>query len=100
MTMRALRDWHPEDIKAAVRKSRFGSLAGLSRAYGLPEHACQHACRGANYWGEVAIAEALGLSPQEIWPSRYQHERRRVLRSPVQSIERPQAGHCQNRAVA
>ncbi|MBS7552054.1 helix-turn-helix domain-containing protein [Ancylobacter dichloromethanicus] len=84
MRKRSPRDWHPEDIKAAVRKTRYGSLAALSLAYGLPEHACRHACRSANFHGEMAIAEALDRSPREIWPSRYDSRRPRFIRSPAQ----------------
>ncbi|QFR32425.1 helix-turn-helix transcriptional regulator [Ancylobacter sp. TS-1] len=100
MRKRSSRDWHPEDIKAAVRKTRYGSLVALSLAYGLPVHACRHACRTPNFHGEMAIAEALGLSPRQIWPSRYESRRPRVIRSPVQSISRPDGGHCENDAAA
>ncbi len=62
--------WHPEDIKAAVRK-RGVSLAALSRSHGLPEHACRHALRYPYFEAEMAIAETLGLSPRQIWPERY-----------------------------
>lgn len=86
MRKRGPRDWHPEDVKAAVRKTRFGSLAALSEAYGLPRHSCAHACHEPNFNGEMAIAEALGLSPRRIWPSRYESRRPRVVRSPIQSI--------------
>ena len=63
-------DWHPEDIKAAVRK-RGWTLRDVSRAYGLPEDDCQKALRRPMFDGEYAIAEVLGLSPRQIWPSRY-----------------------------
>lgn len=100
MRKRSPRDWHPEDIKAAVRKTRFGSLVALARAYGLPRHACAHACHTSNFHGEMAIAEALGRSPREIWPSRYESRRPRVIRSPVQSTARPIGGHCENHDAA
>jgi len=71
MRKRPAADWHPEDIKAAVRKSDFGSLAALARASGLAPSVCHHALRAPRYGGELAIARALGLEPWEIWPTRY-----------------------------
>lgn len=66
----AARDLHPEVIKARVRM-RGWTLTAVSRAYGLPEHACRHALRYPYYAAEYAIADVLGLSPRQIWPSRY-----------------------------
>jgi len=100
MRKRSPHDWHPEDIKAAVRKSRFGSLVAVAEAYGLPRHSCAHACHEPNFHGEMAIAEALGRSPREIWPSRYESLRPRVVRSPIQSTSRATGGHCENDTAA
>lgn len=63
-------DWHPAIIKAKLEMAGH-SLAGLSRANGLPEHACRHALRYPGHAAEVAIAKALGVDPEDIWPSRY-----------------------------
>lgn len=74
-------DWHPEDIKAAVRK-RGWTLKGLARTRGLPINACQQACSHPRYHGELAIADVLGVSAATIWPSRFdglgnrKHQRR------------------------
>jgi Ner family transcriptional regulator len=62
--------WHPEDIKAEVRKTGI-SLAELSRSNGLPEHACRHALQSPYFEAEMLIAETLGRSPRELWPERY-----------------------------
>ncbi|MEI7608594.1 MAG: helix-turn-helix transcriptional regulator [Rhodospirillaceae bacterium] len=67
---RAASDMHPEDIKAAIRK-RGWTLRDVARAYGLPEDDCQKALRRPMFGGEHAIAEVMGLSPRQIWPSRY-----------------------------
>ena len=63
-------DWHPEDIKAAIRKTGV-TLAALSRQHGL----CPNAARRtlACPWPRVQaiIAQHLKTKPQLIWPSRY-----------------------------
>lgn len=61
---------HPEDIKAAVRKTGT-TLTALALQAGLPEHACRRALRQPYFMAERAIAEHLGLSPRQIWPQRY-----------------------------
>ena len=87
------KDWHKEDVKAAVRKTRYGSLKALSLAFGLAHYACDKACREPNYWGEMAIAEALGLSPREIWPSRYLNDKPRLVRSVPDNTKLKSAPH-------
>ncbi|AUZ65873.1 transcriptional regulator [Citrobacter telavivensis] len=64
-------DWHPEDIKAAIRK-RGMTTSQLSRMNGLAESTLRNVFR--NHWpkGEKIIAEFLGLKASDIWPSRYE----------------------------
>ena len=64
-------DWHPEDIKAAIRK-RGMTTSQLSRSNGLAESTLRNVFR--HHWpkGEKSIAEFLGLTPRDIWPSRYE----------------------------
>lgn len=101
MAKRTSRDWHPEDIKAAIRK-RGWTLTGLSLANGLPDHACRHALRKPNFAGELAIAGALGVSPRHIWPSRFNVDgsRRPQRRSRSKSSAPRVAGHCQMHEAA
>ncbi|ENQ4964686.1 helix-turn-helix domain-containing protein [Salmonella enterica subsp. enterica serovar Butantan] len=63
-------DWHPADIIAGLRK-RGTSLAALSRQAGLASSTLANAL--IRHWpkGERLIAEALGIAPEQIWPSRY-----------------------------
>lgn len=63
-------DWHPADIIAAVRK-KGTSLAALSRQAGLASSTRENALY--RHWpkGEKLIADALGVTPEQIWPSRY-----------------------------
>lgn len=63
-------DWHPADIMAALRKKKM-TLAALSRASGLSSSTLSNALYRSWPKGEKIIAEALGLSPGQIWPSRY-----------------------------
>ncbi|GKV89993.1 helix-turn-helix domain-containing protein [Pectobacterium carotovorum] len=63
-------DWHPADIIAALKK-RGTSLAAVSRNAGLASSTLANALQ--RHWpkGERLIAEALGSSPEQVWPSRY-----------------------------
>lgn len=63
-------DWHPEDIKAAIRKTGT-TISDLSRAAGFSEGAAKRALLISWPRMEAAIAARLGRRPREIWPSRY-----------------------------
>ncbi|EIY7073428.1 helix-turn-helix domain-containing protein [Salmonella enterica] len=63
-------DWHPADIIAGLRK-RGTSLAALSRQAGLASSTLANALNRRWPKGERLIAEALGVAPEQIWPSRY-----------------------------
>ncbi|HGI5920450.1 TPA: helix-turn-helix domain-containing protein, partial [Yersinia enterocolitica] len=55
---------------AAIRKKK-GSLSALSRDSGLSSGTLANALTRPWPKGEMIIAEAIGISPQEIWPSRF-----------------------------
>ena len=63
-------DWHPADIIAGLKK-RGTSLSALSRQAGLASSTLANAL--IRHWpkGERLIAEALGIAPEQIWPSRH-----------------------------
>ncbi len=63
-------DWHPADIIAALKK-RVTSLAEVSRNSGLASSTLTNALNRRWPKGERLIAEALGVAPETIWPSRY-----------------------------
>ena len=63
-------DWHPADVLAALKK-RGHSLAGLSVTNGYHPTAARKALKQPWPAMEQIIAAALALTPQEIWPSRY-----------------------------
>lgn len=66
-------DWHPEDIKCALRKKRI-TLKKLSIEAGLAPCTLNNALRVSYPKAERIIASALGLEPRDIWPSRYQYK--------------------------
>ena len=63
-------DWHPADIIAGLRK-KGTSLAEVSRRAGLASSTLTNALNRRWPKGERLIAEALGVAPETIWPSRY-----------------------------
>lgn len=64
-------DWHPADIKAALQKKSWSlNQLGLDNGY-RTKSALARALHGPYPKAERIIAKALGMKPQEIWPSRY-----------------------------
>lgn len=90
-------DWHPEDIKAAVRK-RGITLADVARRHGLKDASLRLALTLPRAEAERAIAAALDLHPMVIWPSRYRSDGERLRPQPVDNYRhQPRFG---NSAVA
>lgn len=63
-------DWHRADIRAELEK-RGTSLRKLSREAGLSENTLRNALDRKWPKGEKIISDAIGVSPETIWPSRY-----------------------------
>ena len=63
-------DWHPEDIKAAVRKTGI-SLDALGRANGYAQGSIRKVLTEPTPRAQMVVAERIGVRPQDIWPSRY-----------------------------
>ena len=64
-------DWHPADVIAAMHKAGW-SMHKLARHHGLTTSGTlSKALRSSYPVAEQRIAEALGLHPKDIWPSRY-----------------------------
>lgn len=78
-------DWHRADIRAELEK-RGTSLRQLSREAGLSENTLRNVLDRKWPKGERIVAEAIGVKPEEIWPSRYNKDkntfRRQVKNSP------------------
>lgn len=64
-------DWHPEDIKSAIHK-RGLSFAELGRRNGYADGSLKSVLRTPCIPYQRIVADALGVSPEAIWPSRYQ----------------------------
>ncbi len=73
-------DWHSIDIIAALRK-KGTCMAAVSRAAGLSSSTLANAFTRPWPKGEGLIAGALGMPPEDIWPSRYfNQEGERIVR--------------------
>jgi lambda repressor-like predicted transcriptional regulator len=66
-------DKPPAEIKFLLN-SRGLTFADVDRAYGLKEGAARKAVRHPYFDAEFAIAEMLGTSPRQLWPSRFDAE--------------------------
>jgi len=66
----APQNWHVADIKCALEKKGW-SLSRLSRKRGYSRNSCQMALYIPWPKMERIIADAIGVPPQTIWPSRY-----------------------------
>jgi Ner family transcriptional regulator len=63
-------DWHPADVLAALKK-RGKTLSGVSRAHGYHATAAGKALKKPWPAVEALIAAELGLTPEDIWPTRF-----------------------------
>lgn len=75
----AKKDWTSEYIKYRLR-SQFGSMTAMAGCYGLHPSTIRLALRVPYPKVERVIAEALGTTTTEIWPSRYDPELLRTNR--------------------
>lgn len=67
----SLTDWHPEDIKAAIRKKGI-TLSALAKANGYKAPRTFSNVFQTRYPKvQAIIADFLGVPPEQIWPSRY-----------------------------
>lgn len=75
----ASQDWHPADIKAALHKKGI-TLKGIADAYGLTSSSTLSSVFTRSYpLNEQRIADAIGVHPKVIWPSRYNADGSRKL---------------------
>lgn len=73
--------WHPEDIKAEIRK-RGCTIERLAKQNGLTRNALLRTLALPRANGEKIIADFLGVHPSVIWPSRYHADGRRKSPQP------------------
>lgn len=71
-------DMHPEDIKAAIRKAG-SNLSALAFAADMSKQTLSVALTGrVSAKAEQVIADFIGKTPAEIWPSRYDADGKRT----------------------
>jgi Ner family transcriptional regulator len=83
-----IRGWHPEKIKAELR-IKFGSLRAFAVSIDVAPSNVSEAIKSprASTPIEVKIAEALGVQPYEIWPTRWTRDGQKIDRShPRQAV--------------
>lgn len=72
-------DWHPADVVAALRKAGY-TLSKLAFEHGLKDSSGLSKALVMSFpLGEKRIADALGVHPMVIWPSRYEEDGTRKL---------------------
>lgn len=76
--------WDNPGIKAELAR-RGWSLTSLALNRGLSENACRRALTQSNLAGAQAIAWALGVSVQELFPGRYLRQLRQTATPPPSS---------------
>ncbi|MDT8428525.1 MAG: helix-turn-helix domain-containing protein [Pseudomonadales bacterium] len=68
---RKKKDWHRADIVAALHKAGWSTRRlSLHHGYASPNSLCR-ALAGPWPKAQRLIAEAIGVPPEKIWPSRY-----------------------------
>lgn len=83
-------DWHYSDVIATLHKAGW-TLASLGEYHGLTSGGSfSHALRRSLPKAEKRIADAIGIHPKEIWPSRYHPNGERKLQGfhAIQSSKR------------
>ena len=80
-------DWHPEDIKAAIRK-RGETLTSLGHRCGIDQRLISLALDYPHKAAEAEIARFLEVPAHVIWPSRYHADGRRRRPQPAMNYNR------------
>lgn len=78
-------DWHQADIIAAVKKAGW-SLRALSLQHGYAPGTLRNALRTPYPNAERLIAETIGVTPETIWPSRYEKRNFTPVLSPSSPV--------------
>lgn len=71
------KDWHPEDIKAAVRKKRW-TLKALALANGLAEATCRGCFLRPIPAANRAVAKVVGEPLHILWPQWFDADGNRI----------------------
>lgn len=97
----APRNKPPEEIRYLLNRVGL-TFADIDRAYHLPKGVACLAARYPHPAGEQAIAAALEVEPQQLWPTRFDPETgMRLKPQPMSNYRLPQkARHCLKGRVA
>lgn len=90
--------WDNPAIKAELER-RGKTLTGLAIENGLHESACRRAMKSSHYAGAMAIAKALGVTLEELFPGRYIRRRGEQL-TKTPSVASPKSHRRSDREVA
>lgn len=92
-------DWHPADVVAALHKSGM-TMRKLAAQHKVSQPAITKALRERNLPSEKRIADAIkgGITPQDIWPSRYNSDGTRAAIRKVTRAGRPVNGNVKRAA--
>ena len=91
--------WHPEDIKAEVRK-RSANLAIIARSVGLSDAACRVAFFKPIPAANRAIADFIGEPVNALWPEWFDADGNRKSSVPRNENSRKRgAGHRQKQVT-
>jgi len=93
------KNWHREDVKAAVRK-RGKTLVDIALEAGLHPTAASAALKAPFPSAQAAIANFLGLPLNAIWPLWYDENGQRIglLRSNRKAIPKADESQCKKSA--
>ncbi|MBF0247153.1 MAG: helix-turn-helix domain-containing protein [Alphaproteobacteria bacterium] len=95
-------DTHWSDVKAALEK-KGSCLAEVARSLSVTEAAVHKVKRRPNHRIQTAIAEALSMKPEAIWPTRYFVASGKPIRPVIwlnQNSRRAASAHVKNRKAA
>ncbi|MEX0758759.1 MAG: helix-turn-helix domain-containing protein [Tistlia sp.] len=95
----AFANQHPEDVKAAVRKTGI-TLEALGQSAGIPGATVRKCLYKPCPKGNRVIAAYLGRRLFDIWPEWYDRQGDRIRSRPGKSSAAHAAGHRQKRAAA
>lgn len=73
-------DWHPAQVIAELRMRAGLTLSQLAKRHGVERQNMSRAIRLGSPINEKRIADALGLHPMAIWPTRYHADGRAIER--------------------
>lgn len=82
------KDWTRARIRYHLEEKAGVTYRDLDRANKLPDTTCAKAAGVPHEAGELAISQALGIPPFQIWPSRFSKSGRRLSPQPRKNYRR------------